>query len=56
MWKNNNKTLVDSTEDSQFRCDLGNILVSWMVQLKLIKVKLIILNKKRKIEYFNSWG
>jgi DNA-dependent RNA polymerase len=49
MWKNNNKTLVESTEDSQFRCDLGNILVSWMVQLKLIKVKLIIINKKEKL-------
>ena len=31
MWKNNNKSLVESTEDSQLKYDLGIVLVNLMV-------------------------
>jgi hypothetical protein len=48
MWKNKNKSLIESTEDSQLKYDLGIVLVNLMVELKLIKLKLKILSRTEK--------
>jgi hypothetical protein len=48
MWKNKNKSLVESTKESEFKYQLGVVLVNFMVELKLIKIKLKILSRTEK--------
>ena len=44
-----NLTLIESTEDEQFIFDLGIVLVSFMVELKLVKQSLKVWSKTEKV-------
>jgi hypothetical protein len=36
-WKQDNKELINQTEDTQFQFELGNVLINFRIDLKLIK-------------------
>ena len=37
-WKKDNQELIEKTEDTQFKFELGNVFINFMVDLKLLKV------------------
>jgi len=37
-WKQDNQELINQTEDTQFQFELGNVLINFMIDLKLIKI------------------
>jgi len=47
-WKQENKELVDQTDDIQLKFNLGNILINFMFDLKLIKNEVKVLAKDEK--------
>ena len=44
-WKQDNQELINQTEDTQFQFELGNVLINFMIDLKLIKNEVKVLSK-----------
>jgi len=47
-WKQDNQELINQTEDTQFQFELGNVLINFMIDLKLIKNEVKVLSKDEK--------
>ena len=50
-WKQDNQELINQTEDTQFQFELGNVLINFMIDLKLIKNEVKVLSKDEKKIY-----
>jgi len=48
QWKQDNQELINQTEDTQFQFELGNVLINFMIDLKLIKSEVKVLSKNEK--------
>lgn len=51
-WKQDNQELINQTGDTQFQFDLGNVLINFMLDLKLIKTEVKVLAKVDKKKVF----
>ena len=47
-WKKDNQELINKTENTQFIFELGNVLINFMIDLKLLKVEVKVLGRADK--------
>lgn len=53
-WKKDNQELINKIEDTQLLFELGNVLINFMIDFKLLKVEVKVLGRSDKKKYYST--
>jgi len=48
QWKESNQDIVNNSKNSTINLNIGSLLIGWLIELNLLKNKVIVLSRKEK--------